>query len=194
MGGAYAVTATVGGRTWTEEVVLEAEPGRVVDVAVPTARVALSVVGPEGEAVSDGAWTVTAKNGGAASRVGAAAGFELPPGSYRVEVRSSLGGTAFDLDLKSGDDIRRQLKLDAALQVSAKAMIRLAAEAVSPSLFAGRATAEPELVLTGRAGAPCASARRLARPGSIRAITTRRSPGAEENGRSPPSTLRRERK
>ena len=118
VGGAYTVTATVGGRTWTEEVVLEAEPGLVVDVAVPTARVALSVVGPEGEAVSDGAWTVTAKNGSAASREGAAAGFELPPGSYRVEVRSSLGGTAFDLDLKSGDDIRRQLKLDAALQVS----------------------------------------------------------------------------
>ena len=151
VGGAYTVTATVGGRTWTEEVVLEAEPGLVVDVAVPTARVALSVVGPEGEAVSDGAWTVTAKNGSAASRVGAAAGFELPPGSYRVEVRSSLGGTAFDLDLKAGDDIRRQLKLDAALQVSAKAMIRLAAEADSPSLFAERATAEPELVLT-RAG------------------------------------------
>jgi hypothetical protein len=148
IGGPYKVTTAVAGARSVTDVVL-GKAGLVLNVMIPVARVALSAVGPEGETVTDGVWMVTAANGAKASRQGASTAFNLPPGRYHFAVRSPLGGAEFDLDLWPGSDERRELRLDARFQqAAAKATVSLAAQALSPSLFADR-VAEPELLLTG---------------------------------------------
>jgi hypothetical protein len=145
--GSYKITASVAGARWTADVLMR-ERGMIVDVEIPVAQLALSAIGPESEAVSDGTWTVTAAGGATVSRQGTSARFTLPPGRYHVRVRSRFGGSDFDLDLGPGGNVRRQIQLDAAFQPPpANSTISLSVRAEPPSSFAAGA-APPELLLT----------------------------------------------
>lgn len=152
--GAYRLTVTVAGVSRNAN--LRVVPGQknYVRMTIHAAHLSLSAVGPEGEAVtaSDLVWTLRAGTGGEIARESASPSFDLPPGDYRADVRSGIGGAQLDISVGAGETLQKTVRLDAALAAASEGRIIFTPIIKKPSLFADRAAGTPYLTLNARGG------------------------------------------